>query len=511
MRLPVGLWACLGLATAGTVCAGDWPQFNLDSRHSGANYAETGIGVSNVAGLRLRYPPVALPDIADGSPVFVEGVGTKDGPRDLVFVTTKNGTLVAVEADTGEILWSRQPATGPRYTTSSPALDPGRQFVYSYGLDGKVHKYQVADGTEIAAGGWPEIATLKPDVEKGSSALTVAVVAGTPFLYVTNGGYPGDAGDYQGHVTAIDLATGAQVVFNANCSNLTCHLTEHGSGGCGQHLPDCPAVQTAIWARSGVVYDAELNRLFAATGNGTFNAASGGNDWGDSVLALNPDGTGGSRGWPLDSYTPTEFQSLQDSDADLGSTAPAILGAPAGSGGRHVGVQSGKDAKVRLLALDDLSGRGGPGHIGGELQKFDLPQGGEVLTALAVWVDPADGATWVYVANGRGISGFKLGLDGGAPRLLTAPPDAWTQPVGGSSPVIANGVLFYASHDGMRALEPTTGAVLWRDATLGAIHWESPIVVDGRLYVTDESARLLVYEPGPAPRPIRRRLHRSRP
>jgi len=30
--------------------------------------------------------------------------------------------------------------------------------------------------------------------------------------------------------------------------------------------------------------------------------------------------------------------------------------------------------------------------------------------------------------------------------------------------------------------------------SIGAIHWQSPIVVNGRLYVFDEAARLWVYQ-----------------
>ena len=52
-------------------------------------------------------------------------------------------------------------------------------------------------------------------------------------------------------------------------------------------------------------------------------------------------------------------------------------------------MQGGKDAKLRLLNLDDLSGQGGPGHTGGEIGPLvDVPQGGQVLTAPAVWINP---------------------------------------------------------------------------------------------------------------------------
>jgi outer membrane protein assembly factor BamB len=480
-------------ASAAALAAADWPQFNFDARHGGWNPLEVAIRAENVATLHLLYS-VHLPAVADGAPAYLAGAATPAGRRDLAFVTTKDGRLVALDAATGAIRWSRQPAAGPRYTTSSPALDPDRLHVYSYGLEGRVHKYAVADGAEVTGGGWPQLATRKPLVEKGSSALTVATAGGRSYLYVAHGGYPGDAGDYQGHVTAIDLASGAQRVWNAACSDAAVHFTTGGP-------PDCPHVQTAVWARQGVVHDAALGRILFATGNGDFDAAGGGRDWGDSVLALAPDGRGGAGGLPADSYTPAEYQRLDETDADLGSTAPAILPAPAGSRLAHLGVQGGKDGLLRLLDLADLSGQGGPGHVGGELQKLPVPQGGPVLTAPAVWVDPG-GATWAFVSNGSGISGLRLAVGAdGTPRLVPV----WTDRTGGSSPIVAGGtggtgaVLFQATFSGVRALAPATGAQLWSDGAPRGLHWESPIAVDGRLLLADEAGDLLAYAPAAPP------------
>jgi hypothetical protein len=137
---------------------------------------------------------------------------------------------------------------------------------------------------------------------------------------VANGGYPGDQGDYQGHITAINLADGSQSVFNTDCSNRAVHFVITPG------IPGCSAVQSAIWARAGVVYDSDTDKIYMATGNGNFDPAN--HDWGDTVFALNPDGTG-ANGDPLDSYTPSNYQQLQNTDTDLGSTAPAILPAPA--------------------------------------------------------------------------------------------------------------------------------------------------------------------------------------
>ncbi len=471
----------------------DWPQFNLDSRHSGNNTLERSLGLGNVATLHLLFR-VPLPDVADGAPAYLTGVHTASGVRDLVFVTTRSGSIVALDAHTGQQIWAQQhPAgscrinNGPEtcYTTSSPAIDPNRQYVYTYGLDGYVHKHLVGSGAEVTGGGWPELATLKPWDEKGSSALSIATArSGISYLYVTNGGYPGDAGDYQGHVTVISLADGSQHVFNANCSDQPVHF------GTPPANPDCSAVQTAIWARAGVIYDSETDRIYMATGNGPFAPAS--HLWGDTVFALNPNGTG-ANGNPLGTYTPTKYQELQDLDLDLGSTAPAILPVPASSSVRHLAVQSGKDSKLRLLNLDALSTTGGIGFSAGQVgYAVDVPQGGEVLTQPAVWTNPADGSTWIFIANGNGISALKLTIgSSGIPALQPV----WSNGNRGTSPIVANNVLYYAGGTSIEARNPATGQSLWTFMPIGSIHWESPIVANGVLYLTDGNGKLNAFAP----------------
>jgi CARDB len=269
------------------------------------------------------------------------------------------------------------------------------------------------------------------------------------------------------------------VVFNTLCSsNQAVHFVETPG------TPDCPQVQAAVWARPGVVYASATNRIYLGTGNGLYAPATFA--WGDSVLALTPDGTSAG-GSPLDSYTPTNYQSLQNSDLDLGSTAPAILAVPPSSSVAHLAVQGGKDGILRLLNLDNLSGQGGAGHTGGEVSTLSVPQGGEILTQPATWVNPTDGSSWVFVANANGIAGLKLVIGaGGAPSLQAI----WQQSGGGSSPVVANNVVYYATNGSVRALAPTTGgSPLWQ-GTIGGIHWESPIVANGMLYSTDENSHL---------------------
>jgi outer membrane protein assembly factor BamB len=493
LRLGAGGRLSVGLAFASPAATYDWLQFDFDAQHSGNDTQETAITAANAGSLHRLFQ-VSLPAVADGAPVYLRNVATANGARDVLFVTTKAGHIAALDAQTGASIWTQQyPAgscqvnnnRGPCYTTSSPAIDPNRQYVYSYGLDGFVRRLRVGDGVEMTGGGWPELASLKPYNEKGSSPLCIVTARdGTSYLYMAQAGYPGDRGDYQGHVTAINLADGSQKVFNANSSEQAVHFVEQPG------TPDSPEVQSAIWARAAVVYDANTDRIYMATGNGTYNPSQ--HDWGDTVFALHPDGTG-LNGNPLDSYTPADYQQLDRTDADLGSTAPAILPVPANSAIKNLALQSGKDGKIRLLNLDNLSGQGGPGHTGGEVgTPIRVPQGGEVLTAPAVWVNPADGATWAFVANDGGFSGLKLSVDAsGTPGLQVA----WKGNGGGSSPLVANGVLFSAGSNGISALDPVSGASIWQDTQISGIHWESPIVANGAVYVTDESGQLTAYVP----------------
>jgi outer membrane protein assembly factor BamB len=73
-------------------------------------------------------------------------------------------------------------------------------------------------------------------------------------------------------------------------------------------------------------------------------------------------------------------------------------------------------------------------------------------------------------------------------------------PVGATSPIIAGGVLFAATtgNKEILALDPRTGHRLWtslkaRGGSIGYTHWENPIVVNGRLYCTDENGELVAY------------------
>jgi outer membrane protein assembly factor BamB len=451
----------------------DWRMFGYDPARSGVNPNDMALTSANVGKLTKLWQ-TRLPDVADSSPILLHALPFSGGNRDALYVTTRDGHLLALDASDGATLWSQQPH-GPKITNSSPVADAARQYVYAYGLDGALHRYNPVTGKEATGNGWPAPITTMTQTEKEGSALNLA----NGRVYVTTGGYIGDAPPYQGHVVTIDLATGAAQVFNSLCSDQHQLL----------HEGDCDNQQSGIWSRGGAVIDPVTGDIWVDTGNGTFDANRGGPNYGDSILRLSPDGA-----TLLDSFTPPNYQQLDVTDADLGSSAPALLPRIGRSATPLLLVQAGKDGQLRLINRQDMSGQGGPGHLGGELQALDLGCG--LYTQPAVWTDPATGHVWVIVTSACGMRAYQVQTNAsGVTRLA----QAWATGDTLTSPVIAGGMLFAAGSGALRAFDPTTGRPLWSSdqasagGSIGAIHWESPIVVDGAIYITDENAAITCY------------------
>jgi hypothetical protein len=315
-----------------------------------------------------------------------------------------------------------------------------------------VHKLSARTGHETRGGGWPARLTYDAHREKLAGALTIS---GTSVIAVT-GGYIGDAPDYQGHVVTIDRVSGRIThVFNTLCSNLR-GLIDPPSR-CGQS-------DSAIWAREGAVVEPGTGRILVATGNADFNGRT---DWGDSVLELSPSLT------LLHSWTPVNERQLNESDTDLGSTAPALVTI----GGRRLAVQGGKAGRLDLLDLDRLDGTTGAASArrGGEIGSIASPGGGQVLTSPAV--STRVGRALVFVADDSGTAAYAV-TGGSRPRIAVD----WYNGTPGTSPVLAGGLLYVYDEKGghLNVYAPENGRRL---ASLPAPsgHWNSPIVAGGRI------------------------------
>jgi hypothetical protein len=447
--LLAGSGATAGARQAVTRVGGDWTRFGYDAARSNSGPAATGITAANVGTLVRQQ--VRLDAAVDSSPIYLRGVRVAGRRHDVFFVTTAYGRTAAIDAANGRVLWLHSPAgyrslKGTyRITNSSPVADPSRRFVYAASPDGRIHKLSVANGRE--ARGWPVGITRLAAREKIGPALNYS----RGLVLAATGGYVGDEPPYQGHAVAISARTGRIVrVWNSLCSNRS-GLIDPAS---------CPQSGSAIWARSGVVVEPGTGKLLVATGDGRFDGRL---YWGDSVLELSS-----NAGRLLQNWTPADYAQLEEGDVDLGATAPALLGS-------GLAVQGGKDGELRLLSLRKLNGKGGAGPTtGGELQTIQI---GALFSAPAVW--RRSGQTWLFVSTFSDTTAFRL--EGGRLR------SAWRIGTGARTPIVAGGLLYLYTGNGLGILEPESGKVVAR-LEAGDGHWNSPIVTDGRIALPEGNA-----------------------
>ncbi|HEX4222157.1 MAG TPA: PQQ-binding-like beta-propeller repeat protein, partial [Pseudonocardiaceae bacterium] len=238
-----------------------------------------------------------------------------------------------------------------------------------------------------------------------------------------------------------------------------------------------------------------LNRLFQMGGTNNGTTWVPGQVYRQSWVALPPEGSTTIRnggGYPLDSYTPANWAASVKSDQDIGSGGLLILPTTLSKKYPNLGVNPGKDAKIRLLDLADLSGKGAAGNLGGELSVYSFPKMSEMRASGAVWTDPSTGAVWVFIPGNNGLAGFQVTVDAsGNPSLSLK----WSMFNGWTTSVfVANGVLYAANGGGehtttlkvhqLQAINPVTGKVVWT-SNIGQHHWSSPIMANGIVYLAD--------------------------
>jgi hypothetical protein len=432
----------------------DWPEFGLNAQRSDVSLLSTGVSAANVA--HLRRITVGLPGTVDSSPIYLHGVSVAGATHDVVVVTTTYGKTLAVDANSGRILWAFTPpgysswAGSAQITTASPIADPDRRFVYAASPNGLIHKLALADGAE--AGGWPVSVTRDATHEKLGAALNID----GPYVVVATSGYLGDIPPYQGHVLLIDRASGKIVsVFNTLCANRHSVIVPSS----------CEASDSAILSRGGAVVEPGGERLLISTGNGPWNGST---NLGDSVIELALSGLRLHQ-----AFTPTNQEELNTTDTDLGSSAPALIG-------QDRVLIAGKDGVMRILSLSELDGHTPsiPNKLGGEIQRLPLPGGGELFTAPAVWITPAGaahaGRSSVFVGAEHATAAYAL--TGGRLHLV------WQNSNSGTSPVLAGGLLYVydPASGGINVYQPQSGRSIAKLAGSSG-HWNSPIVADGHV------------------------------
>ncbi len=312
-----------------------------------------------------------------------------------IYVATENDSVYKLDSATGAVVWSEHLAAPESSSvapcgdispsigvTSTPVIDPFADRIYVVGAvsaSGAVHHELFAvdlrSGDPIA--GFPIM--VDPLYPTGGAAVNQLQRAGLALdggrILIGYGGNDGDCSTYWGWLVSapVDSTTGLKS-FQVDASDTA----------------------GAIWAAGNAPAVDAAGNVFVATGNGNGNSTSD-PKYGDSVVKLNASAS------PLDWWAPPDWQSLDSSDADLGSSMPNLL--PGG-----FLLQSGKDGNGYLLngaglghvssAAAEASGFCSGGSFGGSV--YDPANS----TVYAACTGGAEGAVaWLgiaAVARGQG-------------------------------------------------------------------------------------------------------------
>jgi len=405
-----------------------------------------------------------------------------------VYVATENDTVYSLDAATGQIMWEQHLGTAVASSqlpcgnispvvgiTSTPVIDPATKTIYAVmdTWDGTHpesirHELLALDlGTGAPRPGFPIRADPPfPEGGGGSAAQQLqrtALALDGNEVVIGYGGNDGDCGSYWGWLVA---------------------APESGSGPLLSYQVDSKAGhhEGAIWGAGNAPPVDSGGDIYTATGNGSSGSEY---DYGDSVLELNPNLQ------LLANWAPADWQSLDESDADLGSSDPVLL--PDG-----FLFEIGKQGVSFLLRSEALGGVGGAPTA--ELAICSGSWGGGIYVPASA----SSGTLYVTCADGlRAISVTALG--GAEPKLSMAP--SWkvnANAVG--PPIFAGGLVWVASYEGkpgnLYGLDPSTGAATFESKLGTFMHFSTPSAAGGRLFAangTQVTAFTIATAPAPSP------------
>lgn len=282
-----------------------------------------------------------------------------------------------------------------------------------------------------------------------------------------------DAGPYHGWMMAYDAHTLKELgVLNTS--------------------PD--ANDSGVWqSDTGPASDGAGN-IFVATGNGRFDAATGGRDYGDSVLKLHADSNGLTI---ADYFTPFNQGALDNIDADVGSGGPVLLPDQPGAH-PHLMLAGSKGGTLYVIDRDHMGGF----HADSDAHAIQTVQ----FPKLSLFGAPAFWGGHVYVIAGNDVL-RDFALSNGQLTLEHAA-DPPKYPDAGATPTVSSngdqdGIVWaITTFNWQRAGPPAVlhaynaanvGEELYnseqngRDRAGEALRFTIPLVVSGRVYVGTRS------------------------
>lgn len=145
----LGFAACLFLWSSSALSSVTFRSY--DNARTGWNQNETTLTPANVNPNTFhKIGELRVDDKIETSPLFVSGVNTVSGTRDLVIVATTNNTVFAFDANSNQLVWAKylgtpveklKPAVYNKWgITSTPVVDTdtGTIYVVRLGWEGLI-------------------------------------------------------------------------------------------------------------------------------------------------------------------------------------------------------------------------------------------------------------------------------------------------------------------------------------------------------------------------------------
>jgi len=463
---------------------------------------------------------------AYAQPLWVAGLSIGDGTHNVVFAASSRDTVYAFDADKVPCVtyWSASLlGSGETYVNTgdvgtgdiqpdigivgTPVIDlstntlyvltksknTGTSCVPATSCHQRLHALNLADHTEKFGGPYELTASITvPGTGDGSSNGLVsfdtlrenqrpglALVNGV--VYITWASH-GDNGPYHGWVigfAANNIGAGPSKVWNSTPNFL------NGSNSDG-----------GIWMSGAAPAADSSNNLYFLTGNGAFDANTGGSNYGDSAVKM---GTSGSLS-VLDYFTPDNQASLNGADQDLGGGGAAVLLDQTSGPAPHLLIGGGKSGILFLVNRDNM----GQFNSGSNNVVQSLSLGNAIFATGAFW----NGFFYIAGANGH-LNQFALNTstDQFATPAAHSSPGSYGFP--GSTPSVSslgsstNGIVWALDNGShctgcgptiLHAYDATNvGTELWNstqgtgNAAGDGVKFTVPTVANGKVYVPTQT------------------------
>lgn len=314
----------------------DQLTYHVDNLRTGWNQNEPTLTTSNVnsTNFALRQN-IAVDGVVMAQPLYVSQYQIGGVAHNMLIVATEHNSVYAFDADTATQLWQVNLGTSQPTGTSSTTTITCGDIQPEYGITGTPVIVRSGTGsgtifvvaaTEPSSGSFHTMlhaldlsngADLQPPVEISPSAVlsngsivrfnAQKQMERTGLLWANNSLYVGigshcDAGKTSDSGWLLRYSSSLQVLNQFN--------TVDDSGG---------DLLASIWMTGYPAAVDGSGNIYYATGNGGYDANTGGKNYGESVVKMSPALT------VLDSFTPSAWSAWNSSDNDFGSGGVMLL------------------------------------------------------------------------------------------------------------------------------------------------------------------------------------------